>query len=377
MTARALSSCERFNDKVMLITGSTTGVGEAILRAFARKGDRVRIHGKRKETAEALAGGIGEKAAFIIGPPEVPETPAKPVGATDGQSGEASEFAAPRDVPPLGKKIGFTIPAIETLHPEARGVPKVVLFDFDGTISLLRAGWADVMAPMMVAELATLKSGESDADLYSVVREFVDRLTGKQTIYQMIELAAQVELRGGIPETPLAYKYKYLGLLHQRIAHRLDELRSGRAKPEKYLVPGSIELLEALRKRGMRMYLASGTDEEFMKQEADLLGVTEFFDGGVYGALDDYKSFSKGILIERILSRSECHGAEILGFGDGYVEIENVKTVGGIAVGVATDERECLVVDEWKRNRLAGAGADYIVPNYLNQADLLERIIAP
>jgi hypothetical protein len=126
----------------------------------------------------------------------------------------------------------------------------------------------------------------------------------------------------------------------------------------------------------MRLYLASGTDEEYMRQEADLLGVTEFFDGGVYGAQDDYKSFSKRILIERILSRSECHGTEILGFGDGFVEIENIKAVGGIAVGVATDEGDCLVVDEWKRNRLAGAGADYIVPNYLNQAKLLERIIA-
>jgi phosphoglycolate phosphatase-like HAD superfamily hydrolase len=279
-------------------------------------------------------------------------------------------------VPSLGKKMSLTTPAIEALHPEARGVPKVVLFDFDGTLSLLRAGWAGVMVPMMVAELAAPKSGESEAELHSIVREFVDRLTGKQTIYQMIELAAQVERRGGVPETPLAYKHKYLGLLHKRIAHRLDELRSGRAKPEKYLVPGSIALLQALRKRGMRLYLASGTDEEYMRQEADLLGVTEFFDGGVYGAQDDYKSFSKRILIERILSRSECHGTEILGFGDGFVEIENLKAVGGIAVGVATDEGDCLVVDEWKRNRLAGAGADYIVPNFLNQAELLERIIA-
>jgi len=297
--------------------------------------------------ADALAGEIGEKASFT-----------------------------PRDVRASGNDTGLTMPTIEALHPEARGVPKVALFDFDGTLSLLRAGWAGVMVPMMVAELAALKSGESDAELYSMVREFVDRLTGKQTIYQMIELAAQVELRGGVPETPLAYKHKYLGLLHKRIAHRLDELRSGRAKPEKYLVPGSIELLQALRKRGMRLYLASGTDEAYMRQEADLLGVTELFDGGIYGAQDDYKSFSKRILIERILARSECHGTEILGFGDGFVEVENVKAVGGIAVGVATDEGECLVVDEWKRNRLAGAGADYIVPNYLNQAKLLERIIA-
>jgi len=341
MNESALPCSERLKDKAILVTCSGTGI-----RVFARESALVMMRGRRREVTEAPAGEIGEKASFT-----------------------------PRDIPALEKKMGFTIPIIETLHPEARGIPKVVLFDFDGTLSLLSAGWADVMVPMMVAELSALKSGESDTELLSIVRDFVDRLTGKQTIYQMIELAAQVELRGGVPQSPLAYKHRYLGLLHKRIAHRLDELRSGRAKPEKYLVPGSIELLQALRKRRIYLYLASGTDEEYMRQEADLLGVTEFFNGGVYGAQDDYKSFSKRILIERILSRSECHGTEILGFGDGFVEIENVKAVGGIAVGVATDEADCLVVSDWKRNRLAAAGADYIIPNFLNQAKLLERII--
>jgi phosphoglycolate phosphatase len=343
---------------------------------FIRKAARVMIHGRWKESAGELSSKTAETASFIISPRDVPEIPARLITAAVGQSCETSEVAA-REVSGMEKEMGFTTRDIETLHPEARGIPKVALFDFDGTLSLLRAGWAGVMVPMMVAELASLKTGESDSQLYSMVREFVDRLTGKQTIYQMIELAAQVEIRGGVPETPLAYKHKYLNLLHKRIAHRLDEVRSGRAKPEKYLVPGSVELLYSLRKRGMRLYLASGTDEDFMRQEVDLLGLMEFFEGGVYGAQDDYKSFSKRILIERILSRSECHGTEILGFGDGFVEIENVKAVGGIAVGVATDEGDCLMVDEWKRNRLAGAGADYIVPNYLNHAELLERIIAP
>ena len=253
---------------------------------------------------------------------------------------------------------------------------RVVLFDFDGTLSLLRAGWANVMVPMMVEELALLKSGESELQLESVVREFVDRLTGKQTIYQMIELARQVELRGGTPKDPLVYKHRYLDLLSAKIEHRLEAVRSGQSLPEKYLVPGSIALLEDLRSRGLRLYLASGTDEPYMKMEADLLGVTPYFNGGVFGALDDYKSFSKRILIQRILDRSECHGQQILGFGDGYVEIENVKGVGGVAIGVATDERECLHVDAWKRDRLALAGADGIVPNYLHWDTLAERLFA-
>ncbi len=255
--------------------------------------------------------------------------------------------------------------SVEVITGRSAARARVALFDFDGTLSLIRAGWFDVMVPMMVEVLASLGTGESEEEIERTVREFVYRLTGKQTIYQMIELARQVELRGGRPEDPLVYKYRYLDRLHERIRHRLEELESGAAPPEKYLVPGSRRLLERLRRRGLKLYLASGTDQEFMRREAELLQVAGCFDGGIFGALDDYRSFSKKILIERIISRAECAGDEFLAFGDGYVEIENVKTVGGVAVGVATDEPECLRVDEWKRQRLVSVGADYIIPNYL------------
>src|SRR5262249_38078974 len=152
--------------------------------------------------------------------------------------------------------------------------------------------------------------------------------------------------------------------LHERIRYRLDELRRKEVSAEKYLVPGARELVEALKERGLRLYLASGTDQQYMREEADLLDMARYFDGRVYGALDDYKDFSKKIFIQRLIADSEFQGWEFLGFGDGYVEIENVKEVGGVAVGVATAEPECLTVDEWKRARLAGVGADFIVPNF-------------
>jgi len=88
------------------------------------------------------------------------------------------------------------------------------------------------------------------------------------------------------------------------------------------------------------LYLASGTDEIYMQEEARLLDVARYFDGGVYGAIEDYKSFSKRILVQRTLRLPEVRGAHLLGFGDGYVEIEEVKQVGGVTVGVATDEPE-------------------------------------
>jgi phosphoglycolate phosphatase-like HAD superfamily hydrolase len=230
------------------------------------------------------------------------------------------------------------------------------------------------MVPMMVELLAALKTGETEEALTEVVKEFVGRLTGKDTIYQMIELAAQIEKRGGKPLDPLVYKKMYLDRLWTRIESRIEDLRSGKVSPDEYLVPGSRPLLEALYGRGLKMYLASGTDDEFVKEEARLLDVSRYFDGGIYGALDDYKSFSKAILIQRIIATAECKGDEFLGFGDGYVEIENVKQVGGIAVGVASDEPECLRVDEWKRGRLIRVGADCIIPNYLCRERLFDTL---
>lgn len=250
---------------------------------------------------------------------------------------------------------------------------RVVLFDFDGTLSLVRSGWMSVMVPMMVEILAETKSGETEAELTTVVEDFVWRLTGQETVYQTMQLAVEVEKRGGKAKDPLEYKRMYLDFLWSRIRDRVQELKDG-GSPEKYLVPGSRRLLEALRERGMKLYLASGTDEPYMKEEARLLDVERYFDGGVYGALDDYKSFSKGILIRRIIESAEFRGDEFLAFGDGYVEIEEVKKVGGVAVGAATNEPDCLAIDEWKRSRLIGVGADFIVPNYLAREELLAAL---
>lgn len=260
---------------------------------------------------------------------------------------------------------------MEILRPGATAQgARVALFDFDGTISTIRSGWVDVMVPMMVEALVETKSGESEAELTGIVREFVGRLTGRQTIYQMIELVENIEKRGGTALDPLEYKHRYLDLLWVQIKDRVEALEKGDVAPEKYVVPGSFELLDLLQERGMKMYLASGTDHAYMKREAHLLGLERYFGEHIYGALDDYKSFSKAILIQRLISGAEAKGEEFLGFGDGYVEIENVRSVGGVTVGVASDEPACERVDDWKRERLVNVGADYIVPNFLCHREL-------
>jgi len=166
----------------------------------------------------------------------------------------------------------------------------------------------------------------------------------------------------------------YHDRLMARIEYRREELRSGAVSPEQYLVPGARAFLESLCERGLKLYCASGTDEVYTLEEAGLLDVRQYFQGGIYGAQDDYKSFSKEILIQRMIAGLECKGDELVGFGDGYVEIKNVKDVGGTAVGLATAEPECLVVDQWKRRRLVSVGADFIVPNFLAHDELLATL---
>jgi phosphoglycolate phosphatase-like HAD superfamily hydrolase len=242
---------------------------------------------------------------------------------------------------------------------------ELALFDFDGTLSLVRAGWIDVMVPMMIEVLSQLNTGETEQDLRALVEDFVARLTGEQTIYQMIELARQVEQRGSKPLPPLDYKRMYHDRLMQKIEYRREELRQGKVPPEQYLVPGARAMLESLRERGLKLYCASGTDEVYTLEEARLLEIDQYFDGHIYGARDDYESFSKEILIRQMVSAIQGSGVEVLGFGDGYVEIKNIKEAGGVAVGVATDEPECKIVNQWKRERLLKVGADFIVPNFL------------
>jgi phosphoglycolate phosphatase-like HAD superfamily hydrolase len=249
------------------------------------------------------------------------------------------------------------------------------LFDFDGTVSLIRQGWPEVMVPMFVEMLPRLP-GETDEVAQQLVTDDIMRLNGKQTIYQMIQLAERIKERGGQPKEPLWYKREYLRRLDERIRSRVDALRSGAARSDDFLVHGTRALLEKLRQRGLALYLASGTDEPFVKAESDLLDLTRYFGRHIYGAQDDYKTFSKKMVIERILRENKIPGACLLSFGDGYVEIENTKEVGGLAVAVASDEARngSGRMDEWKRQRLIGVGADVVIPDFRDADALLELI---
>jgi phosphoglycolate phosphatase len=251
-----------------------------------------------------------------------------------------------------------------------------VLFDFDGTLSLIRQGWPEVMVPMFVEAIPRLPD-DTDEQVERMVFDDIMRLNGKQTIYQMIQLAERIQERGGEAREPLWYKHEYLRRLETHIAARTAGLKSGAIAANQLLVHGARPLLKHLRDRGLHLYLASGTDLSAVKQEAGLLDITSDFGSNIYGALDDYKQFSKKMIIDRILHDHGINGRQLLSFGDGYVEIENTKQVGGLAVAVASDEAHngSGRVDEWKRRRLLGVGADAVIPDFRDAISFVDYLL--
>lgn len=70
----------RLKDKVILVTGSTSGIGEGMTRLFAREGARVVIHGMKLDDAQKSAAEIetnGGQAAAVGGDLQDPSVPAR------------------------------------------------------------------------------------------------------------------------------------------------------------------------------------------------------------------------------------------------------------------------------------------------------------
>ncbi len=259
-------------------------------------------------------------------------------------------------------------------NPRPSSPPKAAIFDFDGTISLIVAGWRESMIEQFIAELRAtpLGANEPQEDLERLVSTFVDRNTGKPTIYQSFTLIEEIKRRGGTTKEPIEYKKEHSRRVKPVIDARLDGLRSGKLSPSDMMLPGAVEILKQFRRRGVAVYLASGSSVGFVKEECELLGITELFDGGIYGALPDPEAFSKAKVVAKILEERQIKPEELIGFGDGHTETENVRAVGGFVVGVASNETDFGGgVDPIKRSLLVDSGADVIISDYRDHDALM------
>lgn len=250
----------------------------------------------------------------------------------------------------------------------------LVLFDFDGTLSLLREGWTQVMLNVFLSALPKLL-GEDEVARIEAATTDIAELTGAPTIQQMVRLADRVRERCGAPLDPLVYKRNFLHSLQEKIAPRKERLRHGQESVATFLVPGALDLLEGLLRRHVTVHLASGTDEKDVVEETQLLSLSPYFGDNINGARDGDSESSKRAVIRRLLEEGRHTGEHLLTFGDGFVEIQETRAVGGLAVGVASDEAVPGRLDAAKRDRLLNAGADVVIANYLDAEVLLDLLI--
>lgn len=262
-------------------------------------------------------------------------------------------------------------PWLEVLSPDVRlGLVRHALFDFDGTISVIRRGWEQVMIPLMV-EMIVEGSQPTDV-LRAEVEDYVDRSTGVLTIKQMQWLERAVRRHGRASCVLPAHEYKriYNERLLNPVRERMAALDGSESARDELMIAGARQFLQRLAGAGVALYLASGTDHEYVMEETTALGVAHFFGDHIYGARDDTEAYTKERITGRILDENDLHGVELAVIGDGPVEIQHARSRGAVALGVAADEYRRQGLNVRKRQRLAGAGADLIVTDFLHAKEL-------
>ena len=80
----------------------------------------------------------------------------------------------------------------------------------------------------------------------------------------------------------------------------------------------------------------------------------------------------RSAVFQRIRDDAENDLRKLMNIPDNYRVL--FIQVGGCAVGVASNEAERRGIDEWKRERLIRAGANYIIPDY-RDIKALERTL--
>jgi rfaE bifunctional protein kinase chain/domain len=257
------------------------------------------------------------------------------------------------------------------------------IFDHDGTISALRQGWEQIMAPMMIRSVLGERYDDVNEAVYHKVEQrvndFIDKTTGIQTLVQMKGLAELVREFGFVPEEEIldefGYKEIYNNELLQMVRRRHSKISRGELGVEDYTIKNAVLLLEKLFNAGIKLYLASGTDEEDVKHEAAIMGYDALFEGGIYGSVGDVNKEAKKIVLDRILSIiDKSKKGNIVTFGDGPVEIRETRKRGGLTIGVASDEVRRHGLNISKRTRLIKAGADIIIPDFSRLNSLLQLL---
>ena len=273
----------------------------------------------------------------------------------------------------------MTLPNAPTCELRAPLQPRPVIshlvFDFDGTLSWLRHGWPEIMCGVFV-ELWVDPQEASELSFRERMLDEIMALNGKPSIFQCSRFVELVREAGGPELDEVGIRDEFQRRLDAAIIERCATIRSGAASPRDYLVHGAGEFLEHVARAGLQPVILSTTVQERVREEAALLGIAHYFGPHIYGGTGDPLRFSKHAVFQRILHEEGITGEHLLSWGDGPVEIRDTKQLGGLGIGICTDETEngSGVVDPRKRTQLLEAGAGAILPDFRDAAALLDAL---
>jgi phosphoglycolate phosphatase-like HAD superfamily hydrolase len=261
------------------------------------------------------------------------------------------------------------------IAPHFRPRPRLrhALLDWDGTISLLRGGWVEMMVDLCLEHLPAHPDETADELRHAIHAEIL-ALNGKPSIHHMSRIAELVMARVGSSLHADDYQQLYVARITAAVEQRVSCIHTGSHSRESVMIPGARQLLYVLTDCGADLTLVSGTPYPELVDEAALLGVTHHFANRIYGPKDTAdRSFTKRACLHAVVEEYQISGDELVAIGDGPVEISETKALGGLAIAVACDESAPgeRRFDEFKRRQLLDCGADLVVPDFQDAAALL------
>ena len=213
-------------------------------------------------------------------------------------------------------------------------------------------------------------SAEELSKIDSEAARMIESTTGIQTIIQMHHLQDMVKSFGHVHEkdilTPQEYKNIYNEKLLEMVSERIKLFKRGLLDLHDVTLKGVLQFLEILKKKNVKIYLASGTDQEDVRKEAAVLGYANFFNGGIFGSVGNISQDPKRVVIENIVTNlpGNIKPEECYVFGDGPVEMREAAKRDFTRIGLVSDEKQRFGINHEKRSRLILGGAQALIPDF-------------
>lgn len=247
------------------------------------------------------------------------------------------------------------------------------MIDWDGAISLIREGWQRIMQEYIANFIS---SGLPQKNDYLWAQSFIKKTLGENTVEQMLGMIEKAE-QNGRNDIPVSYsekmalaeehRKKYREILEKEV--RGKRIKTAKKNPDKFIVRGMKYLLEELKKRNIKIFVASGSEQEGkggIEEEAETLGLKHYFEA-VFGYNGSISPYNKENVVKWILNKYNLDPLQLLVVGDGPKEMKVGKKFGAVTIG--------LISNNVTRKILLDSGADFIVYNAIDLSECLKQIV--